>query len=354
MIKIFKAMIDKLCWSILLFFSAACTKAELTKTISQKSFDASVSGSIGIVGDTGNVNTAATPGFVLMGGSTDVDEAITWMLQRSGGGDIVIIRSFGGTGYNQYMFDLWPVNSVETIVIASRAEANNPTIVNKLRNAEALFIAGGDQWEYVDFWKGTATNDAIDYLINTKKVPVGGTSAGCMILGQACFDAQRGSVLSSEVLQNPYNRLVTFTTDFIHIPVLNNTITDTHYDDPDRRGRQFGFMARLFQDSAYKSKGIGVQERTAVCIDENNIAKVYGTGKAFFLEGNTRFGKPETCERGTSLTWNKRRRAVSAYVIRGNANGAGSVNLDTWNSFSGGQAQWWWSKAGVLQTRDRN
>lgn len=347
-------MIDKLCWSIALFITTACTKAELTKAPTQTSLHTSVSGSIGIVGDTGNVNTPTTPGFVLMGGSTDVDEAITWMLQRSGGGDIVVIRSFGGTGYNQYMYDLWPVNSVETIVIASRAEANNPAIVHKIRNAEALFISGGDQWEYVDFWKGTATNEAINYLVNTKKAPVGGTSAGCMILGQACFDAQRGSVLSSEVLQNPYNRLVTFTTGFINVPVLKNTITDTHYDDPDRRGRQFGFMARLFQDSAYKSKGIGVQERTAVCIDENNMARVYGSGKAFFLEASTRLGKPETCERGVPLTWNKRRSAVSAYIIQGNTTGAGSVNLTTWNSFSGGKGQWWWTKAGVLQTRTRN
>lgn len=347
-------MTRKLRWLMLLLISMACTKTEAIKTVAQTAVDASLSGSIGIVGDTGNVNKQTTPGFVLMGGSTDVDEAITWMLKRSGGGDIVVIRSFGGDGYNQYMYDLWPVNSVETIVIASRSEANNTAIINKIRNAEALFIAGGDQWEYVDFWKGTATNDAINYLVNTKHVPVGGTSAGCMILGQACYDAQRGSVLSTQVLQNPYNRLVTFTTGFINIPVLKNTITDTHYDDPDRRGRQFGFMARLFQDSGFKSKGIGVQERTAVCIDENNTGKVYGSGKAFFLEASTRLGKPETCKRGSPLTWSKHRSAVKAYIIQGNTTGAGSVNLSAWNSFSGGQRQSWWAKEGELLTNGRN
>ncbi len=332
----------------------ACTKKANIPVIEDTTISKSISGSIGIVGDTGNVNTLTLPGFVLMGGSTDVDAAITWMLKRSGGGDIVVIRSFGGDGYNQYMYDLWPVNSVETIVIASRSEANNTSIVNKIKNAEGLFIAGGDQWEYVDFWKGTATNDAINYLINTKKVSVGGTSAGCMILGQACFDARNGSVLSSQVLKNPYNKMVTFTTDFINIPILQNTITDTHYDDPDRKGRQIGFMARLFQDSTYKSKGIGVQERTAVCIDENNMATVFGTGKAFFLEANTILGKPENCEKNTSLTWNKKRRAVKAYSINGKNTGAGYVNLNTWNEFLGGKAEWWWTKEGVLQTRLRN
>ncbi len=334
--------------------SLACTKKADSFVLADTVISKSQSGSIGVVGDTANVDAITIPGFVLMGGSTDVDAAITWMLKRSGGGDIVIIRSFGGDGYNQYMYDLWPVNSVETIVIASRVEANNPAIVNKIKNAEALFIAGGDQWEYVDFWKGTATNEAIDYLINTKKVTVGGTSAGCMILGQACFDARNGSVLSTQVLQNPYNKLITFTTDFIHIPVLENTITDTHYDDPDRKGRQFGFMARLFQDSGYMSRGIGVQEQTAVCIDEYNMAKIFGSGRAFFLDANTIMGKPETCEKNKPLTWNKRRRAVKAYSIKGNNAGAGFVNLNTWKNFSGGKAEWWWTNDASLQKRDRN
>lgn len=329
----------------------ACTKKVNIPIVSNAIISESIGSSIGIVGDTGNVNTVTIPGFVLMGGSTDVDSAISWMLKRSGGGDIVVIRSFGGSGYNQYMYDLWPVNSVETIVIASRSEANNTTIANKIRNAEALFIAGGDQWEYVDFWKGTATNDAINYLINTKKVPIGGTSAGCMILGEACFDARNGSVLSSEVLENPYNRKVSFTTSFINIPVLKNTITDTHYDDPDRKGRQFGFLARLFQDSNFKSKGIGVQEWTAVCIDENNIATVFGEGKAFFLEGKSALGNPEVCKKNSPLSWNKKHRAVKSYSIKGSKIGAGLVNLNTWNSFSGGKVEWWWARDGVLHTQ---
>jgi cyanophycinase-like exopeptidase len=330
----------------------ACSKIAPLQSETVALVENSTSGSIGIVGDSSDVFTTTTPGVVLMGGSTDVDEAITWLLQRSGGGDVVVIRSFGGDGYNQYMYDLWPVNSVETLVIDSRQEANRPAIERKIRNAEALFIAGGDQWEYVDFWKGTKTNDAINYLINTKKAPIGGTSAGCMILGQACYDAQNGSVRSSEVLNNPYNRLVTFTTNFINIPVLSNTITDTHYDSPDRKGRQFGFMARLFQDSGYQAKGIGVQERTAVCIDEKNVATVFGRGKAFFLQSNTRAGLPEKCERQESLTWSRQKTAVRAYIIQGSKNGAGSVNLEKWGEFSGGYREWWWARNGVLNVRN--
>jgi cyanophycinase len=40
--------------------------------------------SIGIIGDTTDVKTSTTAGSVLMGGSTDVDAAFKWMLNRIG------------------------------------------------------------------------------------------------------------------------------------------------------------------------------------------------------------------------------------------------------------------------------
>lgn len=309
--------------------------------------------SIGITGDTADVATTATAGFVLMGGSTDVDPAIAWMLQRSGGGDVVVIRSTGTDAYNDYMYGLYPVNSVETLLIDSRQLANDATVADKIKKAECLFIAGGDQWQYVSYWKGTLVNDAINYLINTKKVPVGGTSAGCMVLGQYCYDAQNGSVTSQQVLNNPYNNLVTFTSNFISIPFLQNIITDTHYDNPDRRGRQTGFMARLFQDSAANIKGIGVQEETAVAIDENGMAKVFGFGKAFFLRAQTNLGLPEVCKKGKPLTWYKNQQAVDAYTIAGSQSGNGSADIANWTNFSGGKAQYFYARKGSLMVRNQ-
>ena len=36
-----------------------------------------------------------------MGGGTDVDALFTWMSDRAGGGDSVVIRASGADGYNQ-------------------------------------------------------------------------------------------------------------------------------------------------------------------------------------------------------------------------------------------------------------
>jgi cyanophycinase-like exopeptidase len=323
---------------------ASCSK-DLVKNVSSVNTDVlSIehhhSASIGIMGDTGDIITKTTAGFVLMGGSTDVNAAIKWMLQRSGGGDVVVIRSTGTDAYDNYMARLYPVNSVETLLIDSKKLANDPQVADRIKQAECLFIAGGDQSQYVNFWKGTLVNDAINYLINTKKVPVGGTSAGCMVLSHICFDAQNGTVTSSQVLKNPYNKYATFSTHFINVPFLQNIITDTHYNNPDRRGRQVGFMARLFQDSGFAIKGIGVQEQTAVAIDENGAGKVFGSGNAFFLSAKIAKGNPEVCVKNMPLTWNKNMHAVSVYKIKGSNTGNGNVNIPTWSNFSGGTSMY--------------
>ncbi|NEO43754.1 MAG: hypothetical protein F6K55_06285 [Moorea sp. SIO4A3] len=99
------------------------------------------------------------PAFDL-GGGPDVDQAIQWMINqvrdcskcdRLWRGfadrtvDVVVIRSFGGDGYNQPIYDMNGVNSVETLVLDSRDDANRPDVVATVENAEVLFFTGGDQ-----------------------------------------------------------------------------------------------------------------------------------------------------------------------------------------------------------------
>lgn len=300
-----------------------------------------------LTGDAADVNTAATAGLLLMGGSTDVDAAINWFLQRAGGGDVVVIRSSGADGYNTYMYNMVGVNSVETIMIDSRAKADLADVAAKIRNAEALFIAGGDQWDYVNYWKNTATEDAINYLLNTKKVTVGGTSAGLAILGAAYYSAQNGTITSAQALGNPYHKAVTLgNNDFLQAPNMQNVITDSHYTQRDRQGRHITFMARLLKDFSISNvKAIGVDEETAVCIDAAGMGKVYGINSAYFLS-NTSAGA-ETCEAKKPLTWNQNTIAVTAYKITGSATGNGSINATNW-SFSGGSSFYYYANAGVL------
>lgn len=300
-----------------------------------------------LTGSSADVTTTTQGGLLLMGGSTDVDEAIAWLLARSGGGDVVVIRASGADGYNKYMYNMLPVNSVETLIINSREKANLPSIEQKIRNSEALFIAGGDQWDYVNYWKDSPVEDAINYLINTKKVSIGGTSAGCAILGGTYFKASKGTVTTEQSLANPYNQYMTIgQADFIIPPNMQNVITDSHYTQRNRQGRHIAFLAKMMKDFGNTAaKGIGVDEETALCIDENGIGKVYGKNEVYFLQNNTQ--SAETFQSDSPLNWVRSNQAVKAYKITGNTAGNGTFNAATWE-LSGGKSYFYYVDKGVL------
>jgi cyanophycinase len=306
--------------------------------------------SIGIIGDSTNVNTPVKGGIAMIGGGKDVDNAFKWMISRSGGGDVVVIRASGTDAYDPYIFELGKVNSVETLKIDSRELANNDTVAHIIRNAEMLFIAGGDQSNYMKYWRGTKTLDAINYLLNVKHAPVGGTSAGCAILGGFYYSGEDGSITADEALSNPYNPLVkVYNNDFLQALYLKNIITDQHYLTRNRQGRHITFLSRIIRNWNIYTNGIAADERTAVCMDENGQATIIGTSKAYFLLTDAK-KPPEICKPGKPLTWNRKGQAVKVYEIQGTPEGNGSFDIAHFKkgNATGGKWYWWWVDNGKL------
>lgn len=310
-------------------------------------------------GDTADVSTSPTPGIVLAGGGGDNDEAMRWMLERADSGDVVVLRASGSDGYNPYFFSELGVyvNSVETIRFDDATAANDPYIATQIRNAECLFFAGGDQYDYLSYWKDTPVQDAINYLINEKGVPVGGTSAGMAILSNWYYAPSGSSLTAEEALSNPFHPdyEVLGQNDFLQVPYLDNTITDTHYEQRERPGRHMGFLARMAEATQNRSFGIAANEYTAVCIDENGLARAFGEypeyeeDVVFFLQANCQDEfLPEVMEAGTPLTWNRGQSAVKVYALPARVEGSGSMDLNDWQSVQGGEWQNWYVEAGEL------
>jgi cyanophycinase len=253
------------------------------------------------------VVSLAGPAHDFGGGSTDVDAALQWIIDQVRGCtscstriDVVILRSSGSNGYNDYIYAMNGVDSVETLVITSARDANTAAVETTVRNAEVVFFAGGDQCDYVRNFKGTRVETAVE-SVYARGGGVGGTSAGLAIQGDFTYDACSGSVLSSEALSNPYHRYISFTYDFFHWNHMQNTITDSHFVARDRMGRTMAFVARQIQDGrAASALGVAVQERTSVVVDRNGLATVMGEGPAYFVLGDH---APEVCRSGTPLTF---------------------------------------------------
>jgi cyanophycinase len=257
-----------------------------------------------LTGNAHDVTVSTRFGLGLMGGGTDVDALFTWMGERAPGGDFVVIRASGADGYNQYVYDLAPFDSVETLVLKNRAASSDPFVLQTIRNADALFVAGGDQSNYVNYWKGTEVEDAIHELAD-RGVPIGGTSAGTAILGEFLYSAQRQSVTSVQALADPFHHNITLDRDFLVLPDMRGIITDQHLIERDRLGRTLTFMARIVFDGwATESKAIAIDRETAVLVDDNGRAEIvanadHPTPYAYFIRG----GAPETVAPRTPLTY---------------------------------------------------
>ena len=94
---------------------------------------------------------------------------------------------------------------VRCAVLKEREAANDSEVIEYIREADALFIAGGDQHEYQEYWEGTKIESALNYLINDKKIPLAGTSAGMAILGDYYYAPDHQGILSSEILDDPFH-----------------------------------------------------------------------------------------------------------------------------------------------------
>ena len=295
-----------------------------------------------LTGGGGDAVGVTEAGVGLMGGGTDVDALFTWMSDRAGEGDFVVIRASGADGYNQYVFDLGQFDSVETLVLKNRAASFDPFVLQTIRNAEALFIAGGDQSDYVNNWKGTPVEDAIHELV-AKAIPIAGTSAGTAILGELVYSAQRQSVTSLEALANPFHRNITLDRDFLVVPHMAGIITDQHLIERDRLGRTLTFMARIVTDGwAVESRAIAIDRETAVLVDSSGGTTVvanagHPTPFAYFIRG----GVPEVCQPHTPLTY----RNLSVYRAQPGA----TFDIPAWTG-NGGTAYTLNVDAGVVSS----
>ena len=245
-------------------------------------------------------------GLALMGGGSDLDEAFQWLCSHGAGGDFLVLRAHGSDDYNAYVHRLCRLNSVATLILPDRQAAQEPAVAEIIRRAEVIFIAGGDQANYIRGWKGTPVQQALNADIAAGK-PIGGTSAGLAVLGEFIYSAEGDApddadLASPQVLSNPFFPRVILRRDFLNIALLRNTLTDTHFAKRDRLGRSLGFLARIVHDGwSAQPREIAVDEKNAVLVKADGKAHVVGSGTgAYFLRVSK---APEVCRADAPLTF---------------------------------------------------
>ncbi|HVI58165.1 MAG TPA: cyanophycinase [Luteimonas sp.] len=216
------------------------------------------------------------PGLLLVGGGDWPRDAFRWMIERAGHGHIVVLRASGTTeAQDEFYKAIGGVASAQTFVFSDRRAASDPKVLAAVEAADGVFIAGGDQANYVRYWKGTPLNEALDRHVRAGK-PLGGTSAGLAILGAWAYGAMDGGSMASDVaLRDPLGPGMTLVGDFLHLPHLEHVITDSHFAKRDRLGRLVAFVAKLRNGGAAGVVGLGIDEGAALCIDGDGVGRLY-------------------------------------------------------------------------------
>ncbi|WP_235037628.1 MULTISPECIES: cyanophycinase [unclassified Novosphingobium] len=246
-----------------------------------------------VLGDTAAPAAAAhSGGLLLMGGGDRNIDAMKWFFAHAGQGHIVILRaSLGPEIGKEFYNDIGGIRSAETFVFKGRKAAYDPKVLEALRRADGIFIAGGDQSRYVRYWRGTPVAEALNAHVSAGK-PLGGTSAGLAMLGEKLYGAMDGgSLTSDEALADPFGPANTIEGDFLHLASLKGVVTDTHFKERDRLGRLFAFVAKA-QDGrpadAPPMLGLGVDESAAVAVEADGTGRIYATapdGGAWLVKG---------------------------------------------------------------------
>jgi len=244
----------------------------------------------------------------LMGGGTDTDEAFLWQISRAGRGDFVVLRASGDEAYNEWIYNLSiasgaKLNSVRTILTKDKKASEERAVLSLIRSAEAIFFAGGDQSQYIDYWSGTEVQSIIQAKLSN--VTIVGTSAGCAILGNWVYTGEKGSATSDEALANPFDKYITIVPAFLNIPYLETIITDTHFVTRDRMGRMVTFLSRILNDygsiAVPMSRAVGIDEHTALLLDiTTGDVTAVGVGTAYLCSSDH---QPTICKEDTPLTF---------------------------------------------------
>ena len=241
------------------------------------------------------------PGLVLGGGGTDVDAEFVWIhdtivgSSAKRGADLVVLRATGNNDYDRYIYRLAPYNSVRTLLIPTCS--NTSTLKAAARIIErsgAVFFAGGNQADYV-IWKDTPIQSAVLDVYGRGGV-IGGTSAGEAILGKYVFDAVaegNRDTTTDNAVRHPWERIISFTYDFLKFPALAGVITDQHFVTRNRFGRTAVFMARQIAEGKVRGRkqlvlGVGVNEASGIVVDKRGVGTLLLQGKsgsAFLIRG---------------------------------------------------------------------
>jgi len=136
---------------------------------------------------------------------------------------------------------------------------------------KGVFITGGDQMRLVSLLGGTNFAQKLGQKVSETDVVLAGTSAGAAGMSTSM-------IVRGDATPHPHKNSVRLSPG---LGFLKNIIIDQHFTE---RGR----ISRLITAVSYNpyNLGIGIDENTAIILDNEGIMEVYGAGSVTVVDGS--------------------------------------------------------------------
>lgn len=173
--------------------------------------------------------------------------------------------------------------------IRDREDARKPEYIERIRQADAIMMTGGNQMRLTMAFGGTEILDILHQrYLHEEGFVIAGTSAGAMAMSGAMIykGASHEALIKGEVG-------ITAGLGF-----LPNVIVDSHFV---KRGR-FGRLAMAVASNP-SSLGLGLGEDTGVLIKEGRKLEAIGSGLVIIFDGkDIRYNNIADLEEGTPIS----------------------------------------------------
>ncbi len=163
-------------------------------------------------------------------------------------------------------------NHVNVLNIRNREDAQNPENVERIRQADAVMITGGNQMRLTATFGGTELYHILQSrYFYEEGFLIAGTSAGAMAMSNTMI--YEGNAANAHL-----KGAVKVTTG---LAFMRDVIFDSHFD---KRGR-FGRLAQAVASNP-QCIGIGLGEDTGLLILDGNYLEAIGSGMIVIIDGH--------------------------------------------------------------------
>lgn len=217
--------------------------------------------------------------LIIIGGREDKEdemEILRSVAEHVGDGRLCIVSvasSVGDELWEDYsrIFKSLGVKKLTHLDVVHRTEAIDHKALKAVKDADAVFFTGGDQLKITSELGGTIIADRITEIFENGGV-IAGTSAGASVMGEIMMvagESDKTFRIGAGLNMAP------------GLGFAPRLLIDQHFAERGRIGR---LLAAVAHNPRYL--GIGIDEDTAIVMDESKCFKVIGNGAVYVVDAH--------------------------------------------------------------------